>query len=58
MSYLRSAYGVSRMDGMSNESVYERFGMCRGRREEVWSGGRSETTDVEVVWPRGVNGGG
>ncbi len=28
MSYLRSAYGVSRMDGMSNESVYEHFGMC------------------------------
>ncbi len=27
MSYLRSAYGVSRMDGMSNESVYDRFGM-------------------------------
>ncbi len=28
MSYLRSACGVSRMDGMSNESVYKRFGMC------------------------------
>ncbi len=28
MSYLRSACGVSRMDGMRNESVYERFGMC------------------------------
>ncbi len=28
MSYLRSACGVSRMDGMSNESVYDRFGMC------------------------------
>ncbi len=28
MSYLRSACGVSRMDGMSNESVYERLGMC------------------------------
>ncbi len=28
MSYLRSACGVSRMDGMSNENVYERFGMC------------------------------
>ncbi len=25
MSYLRSACGVSRMDGMSNESVYEDF---------------------------------
>ncbi len=29
MSYLRSACGLSRMDGMSNESVYECFGMCR-----------------------------
>ncbi len=28
MSYLRSACGVSRMDGIRNESVYERFGMC------------------------------
>ncbi len=28
MSYLRSACGVNRMDGMSNESVYEHFGMC------------------------------
>ncbi len=28
MSCLRSACGVSRMDGMSNESVYERVGMC------------------------------
>ncbi len=28
MSYLRSACGVSRMDGMNNESVYEHFGMC------------------------------
>ncbi len=28
MSYLRSACGVSRMDRMSNESMYERFGMC------------------------------
>ncbi len=27
ISYLRSACGVSRMDGMSNENVYERFGM-------------------------------
>ncbi len=27
-SYLRSACGVSRMDGWSNENVYERFGMC------------------------------
>ncbi len=28
MSYLRSACGVSRMDGMSNESVYEHFLTC------------------------------
>ncbi len=28
MSYLRSDCGVSRMDGMSNESVYEHFRMC------------------------------
>ncbi len=28
MSYLRSACGVSRMDGMRNKSVYEHFGMC------------------------------
>ncbi len=28
ISYLRSACGVSRKDGMSNESVYEHFGMC------------------------------
>ncbi len=27
MSYLRSACGVSRMNGMSNESVYEHCGM-------------------------------
>ncbi len=58
LSYLRSACGVNRMDGVSNESGYERFGMnvsC-GCREEVWSGGRSETTDFEVVWPQGANG--
>ncbi len=28
MSYMRSACGVSRMNGISDESVYERFGMC------------------------------
>ncbi len=28
MSYLRSVCGVSRMDGMSHESVYEHFDMC------------------------------
>ncbi len=42
MSYLRSACGVSRMEGVSNERVYKRFGMChvgvvkkRGVLEEV-----------------------
>ncbi len=28
MSYLRSVCCVSRMDGLSNESVHECFGMC------------------------------
>ncbi len=28
LRYVRSACGVSRIDGISNESVYERFGMC------------------------------
>ncbi len=28
MSYLRNACGVIRMDGTSNENVYERFEMC------------------------------
>ncbi len=28
ISYLRSACGVSRMNGMSNESVHKHFGMC------------------------------
>ncbi len=28
MSYLGSACGVSRMDGTSNENVYEHFGLC------------------------------
>ncbi len=46
---------MSRMDGMSNGSVYERLGMCH--REEVWSGGKSEVTDLKVVWPHGANGG-
>ncbi len=34
MSYLRSACGVSRMDGMSNESVYECFEMYHGGEGE------------------------
>ncbi len=36
MSYLREACGVSRRDGLSNKSVYERCGM-RGR-EVGWGG--------------------
>ncbi len=58
MSYLRSAFGVSRMDGMSSESVYEHFGMCHvgeGKKCGVVEGVKR---DVEVVWPRGANGGG
>ncbi len=38
ISYLRSACGVNRMDGVSNESVYERFEMCHvgiGKKCEV-----------------------
>ncbi len=38
LSYLRSACGVSRVDGMRNESVYEHFGMCHvgeGKKCEV-----------------------
>ncbi len=34
MSYLRNACGVSRMDRVSNESVYERFGMYDGGEEK------------------------
>ncbi len=35
MSYLRSACGVSTMDRMSNESVYDHFGMCHmGKRKK------------------------
>ncbi len=40
MSYLRGVSGVSRWDGLSNESVYERCGM-RGRGSGVGWG---------VVW--------
>ncbi len=41
MSYLRSACGVSRMDGMHNESVHEHFGMCHvgeGKKRGVVEG--------------------
>ncbi len=37
MSYLRGVCGVSRWDGLNNESVYERYGM-RGRGSEVECG--------------------
>ncbi len=37
MSYLRGACGVSRLDGLSNENVYERCGM-RGRGNGVGCG--------------------
>ncbi len=37
MSYLRGACGVSRWDGLSNESVYERCGMS-GRGSGVGCG--------------------
>ncbi len=52
MSYLRSACGVGRMDGMSNESVYECFGMCHVGE------GKKRGVAEEVVWPREANGGG
>ncbi len=51
MSYFRSACGVSRMDEMSIESVYECFGMSRGVVEEV----KRQTS--KRVWPHGANGG-
>ncbi len=34
MSYLGSECGVSRMDGMTTESVYECFGMCHVSEEK------------------------
>ncbi len=37
MSYLRGACGVSRMDGVSNESVCERFGMCHIGVGKKWN---------------------
>ncbi len=56
MSFLRSACGVSRMDGMSNESVYERFGMCHvgeGKKCGVVEEVKRQTL---MVWPHGANG--
>ncbi len=49
MSYLRSACGVSRMDGMSNESVYERFGMCH-REERKKCGVVEEMKQQTLKW--------
>ncbi len=46
MSYLRSACGVSRMVGMSNENVYEHFGMCpvgKGKKCGVVEGVKRQT---------------
>ncbi len=50
MSYLRGACGVTRWEGESNESVYERCGMgtCAS---EVWRGGIDKKKYIEVVWP-------
>ncbi len=50
MSYPRGACGVSRWDGLSNKSVYERCGM-RGWWGVVWCGGMSEKEHPEMVWP-------
>ncbi len=47
MSYLRGACGVSRWDGLNNESVYERCGM-RGCGSGVECG---EKEHCEMVWP-------
>ncbi len=46
MSYLRGACGVSRWDGLSNESVYERCGMS-GRGSGVGCG--------VVEWRRNIS---
>ncbi len=46
MSYLRSACGIRRMDGESNESVYNRFGMSskgEGMKCEVVEGVKHNT---------------
>ncbi len=41
MSYLRGACGVARLDGESNESIYERCGMG-SQWSELMSSGMSE----------------
>ncbi len=46
MSYLSGACGVTRWDGESNETVYERCGMG----SELWSGGMGEKKYSEMVW--------
>ncbi len=55
MSYLRGACGVSRWDGLSNESVYERCGMtghvCGVGWGGVGWGGMGEKEHPEMVWP-------
>ncbi len=47
MSYLRGVCGVSRWDGLNNESVYERVWKWGG----VWCGGMGEKEHSEMVWP-------
>ncbi len=55
MSYLRSACGVSRMNRQSNESMYERFGVCHvgvGKKCGVVEEVKRQTLGV---WPHGAN---
>ncbi len=53
MSYLRGACGVTRWEGQSNESMYEKCGIgtC-GSGVKVLSGGMGEKKYIEVVWPQ------
>ncbi len=56
MSYLRSACGVWRIDGESNESVYNRFGMSsNGEGMKCGVGGGVKCNTPKVVWPHGKN---
>ncbi len=52
MSYLRGACGVSRWDGLNNESVYERCGR-RGCGSGVECGVVEwvKRSTLEMVWP-------
>ncbi len=56
VSYLRGGCGVWRMNGESNESVYNRFGMSNkgeGMKCGVVDGVKHNT---KVIWPYGKNG--